>query len=552
MNSDPISRDIFQHELISVAEEMSVALRRAAFSSIIWDMLDYSCGLMLPNGDMIAQAQTIPSQLGIMPTAVKHVLAAIPIDQWHEGDVIICNDPYRGCTHTPDIVLFSPVFLEGTLIAISSTIAHHIDMGGKVPGTEASDSTEIFEEGLIFPPIKLIEQHRPNQAVFDILANNVRDPRASRGDLRAQIAGCRTGERRAHELCRRYGIERFGAYAQACLDYAETYLRRSLETLGNCQGHAVVLMEDDVASDEPMRVEVTVTVRDGRLSFDFTGTSPQRANGLNCPAASTTSMVNYAVKAVLAPDLPHNEGCNRPIAVKVPQGSLLAPNHPAAVSVRHMTQQAIADSVIKALAPLSPKTASACAHLSFPTFTAGGVDDRPLQARGGKQPYFLICDIIGGGMGGFEGGDGLDAVDTHGGYCALLSAEVMETMSPFRIWRTELVPNSGGPGKYRGGLAMLRDYEVLASDVTLSGYLQQTKAETAPWGFAGGGSGAVAKAMLAPGGNAERLLGSKFVALRMKKGERLRLVSAGGGGWGNSQDRPAELIEHDRVEGYVS
>ncbi|MGH6631344.1 MAG: hydantoinase B/oxoprolinase family protein, partial [Burkholderiales bacterium] len=217
-NIDPISRDVFQRQLVGIAEEMSMALRRAAFSSIIWDMYDYSCGLFTPAGEMMAQAETIPAQLGIMSTALSHITKAVPLETWKAGDVLVCNDPFRGCTHTMDIVLFSPVFVDGELVAITSTIAHHIDIGGKIPGTEAADNLEVFAEGLILPPLKLLDEGRPNQAIFDIIAANVRDPAACQGDLRAQIAGCRTGERRLAELYKRTGVARSKALVAACLD----------------------------------------------------------------------------------------------------------------------------------------------------------------------------------------------------------------------------------------------------------------------------------------------------------------------------------------------
>ena len=550
MSVDPVSRDIFQHELIGVAEEMSVALRRSAYSSIIWDMYDYACGLLLPNGDMIAQAETIPAQLGIMPTAVQHILEEIPLSEWNDGDVIVCNDPYRGCTHTMDIVLFSPVYFEGEIIAIASTIAHHIDIGGKVPGTEASDSVELFEEGLVLPPLKLLEGGEPNKAIFAIIKTNVRDPRASLGDLRAQIAGCRTGENRLRDLCKRHGKNRFHALAGACLDYTQTFIQSALNDIGEATNTACVLIEDDVSTDEPIRIQVAIAIRDGRLSIDFTGTSDQRDNALNCPASSTISMVHYAVKAVFAPGLPQNEGCNRPIDISVPEGCLLAPTHPAAVSVRHLTQQAVADSVIKALAPLAMTTVSAGAHVSFPTFCAGGVDDR--RPADQSQPYYVISDIVGGGMGGFQGGDGMNAIDTHGGNCATLSAEIMEQMSPFRILRAELIPDSGGAGAFRGGLGIRRDYQLLASSSIVSGYLQQSRPETLPWGFVGGGDGGPSAAVLNPGTNHEKPLSSKWVSLRMQTGDVLRLDGAGGGGWGNPAERATDKVEHDLREGYVT
>ncbi len=550
MSVDPVSRDIFQHELIGVAEEMSVALRRSAYSSIIWDMYDYACGLLLPNGDMIAQAETIPAQLGIMPTAVQHVLEEIPLSEWNDGDVIICNDPYRGCTHTMDIVLFSPVFFEGEIIAIASTIAHHIDVGGKVPGTEASDSVELFEEGLVLPPLKLLEGGEANKAIFAIIKTNVRDPRACLGDLRAQIAGCRTGENRMRDLCSRHGKEQFQALAEACLDYTQTFIENALNEIGEAGNEAHVLVEDDVATEEPIRIQVAVSIRDGRLKIDFAGTSEQRDNALNCPASSTISMVHYAVKAVFAPGLPQNEGCNRPIDIHVPEGSLLAPAYPAAVSVRHLTQQAVADAVIKTLAPLAADTASAGAHVSFPTVCAGGVDDR--HASDQPQPYYVIADIIGGGMGGYQDGDGMSAIDTHGGNCAILSAEIMEQMSPFRVLRSELIPDSGGSGEFRGGLGIRRDYQLLASSSIVSGYLQQSMPDCLPWGFEGGGKGGPSGAVLNPGTNHEKPLTSKWVSIRMQKGDVIRLNGAGGGGWGDPSERTADRVERDLREGYVT
>ena len=553
MRVDPVSRDIFQYELIGVAEEMSVSLRRSAYSSIIWDMYDYACGLLLPNGDMIAQAETIPAQLGIMPTAVQHILEEIPLSEWRDGDVIVCNDPYRGCTHTMDIVLFSPVFFEGEIIAIASTIAHHIDIGGKVPGSEAADSVELFEEGLVLPPLKLLEEGEPNNAIFSIIKTNVRDPRASLGDLRAQIAGCRTGENRLRDLCSRHGKEKFHALAEACLDYTQMYIQNALGDVDQANNQTSVLIEDDVSSNDPIRIQVAVSINDRRLNIDFSGTSEQRDNGLNCPASSTISMVHFAVKAIFAPGLPQNEGCNRPIDISVPQGCLLDPKYPAAVSVRHLTQQAVADAVIKALAPIVPDAASAGAHVSFPTFCAGGLDDRRNRDKPElSPPYYVISDIIGGGMGGFSDGDGMSAIDTHGGNCAILSAEIMEQMSPFRVLRSELIPNSGGPGTFRGGLGIRRDYELLGSSSIVSGYLQQSEPECLPWGFEGGGNGGPSSATLNPGTNHEKPLTSKWVAVRMQNGDVIRLDGAGGGGWGNPADRAGDWVELDLQEGYVT
>ncbi|MDE0416912.1 MAG: hydantoinase B/oxoprolinase family protein [bacterium] len=549
---DPISRDVFQHQVHGIAEEMSMALRRAAFSSIIWDMYDYACGLFTPEGDMLSQAETIPAQLGIMSTAIRYMFAKIPPQEWKPGDVIVCNDPYQGCTHTPDICLFSPVFSDGELVALTSTIAHHVDIGGKVPGSEGPDNLEVFAEGLILPPLKLLEEGRPNQAIFDILAANVRDPHGSAGDLRAQIAGCRTGERRLAELATRYGNARFREMCSACLAYNETYMRRAIANLGDGTWEAEVLMEDDVTSDEPIRLHARVTVSGDDITVDVSGSEPQRANGLNCPESSTLSMIHYAAKCVLAPDLPQNQGCDRPVHVVTKRGTVLDPVRPAAVSVRHITQQALADVVLKALAPVAGENAAAGCHTSFPSFVLGGFDERPEMANDdGTAPYYVIADIIGGGMGGAEGTDGLNAIDSHGGNCAILSAEIMETLSPVRVRQTALVPGSGGAGQFRGGLGIRREYEVIAGTGILTGYCQQTRPDTAPWGLHGGESGGTAAMIHNPDSAGEQSLQSKMVGVILRKGDVLRTQGAGGGGWGDPARRDPALLERDLAEGYV-
>jgi N-methylhydantoinase B len=550
-NVDPITRDVFQRALVGIAEEMSMALRRAAYSSIIWDMYDYACGLFTPDGEMMAQAKTIPAQLGIMSTALKHMYAAIPRETWKPGDVMVCNDPYRGCTHTMDIVLFSPVFVDGKLVAVTSTIAHHVDIGGKIPGTEAADNQEIFAEGLILPPLRLVDGGEPVQAIFDIVAANVRDPRGNLGDLRAQIAGCRTGERRIAELWKRYGSDEAAALTAACIDYAEIYMRRVVSDMPNGVYEAAVLMEDDVATDDPIRIKVAVTVAGDELTVDFAGTSAQRDNALNNPIASTISMVHYAVKCIVAPDIPQNEGCNRPVTLKVPSRSILNPDRPAAVSVRHLTQQMLADCVLRAMAPLAPTRASAGCQVAFPTFAAGGFDDRPGMRRDdGSAPYYVISDIIGGGMGGSAASDGMSAVDTHGGNCAILSAEVMETLSPFRVLRTELVPGSGGRGRHRGGLAIRRDYQMLSSKCIMGAYVQQTRPDTRPWGWDGGEPGRPAGIVLNPDSATAQKLKSKIYGLALKAGDVIRFEAAGGGGWGDPAERDREAGEADRAEGF--
>lgn len=551
-NYGSVDRDIFQHQAVGIAEEMSRALRRTAYSSIIWDSYDYACAVFRDSGEMLAQAKSIPCQLGIMSTALDHMLREIPLERWRPGDVLICNDPYRGCTHTPDLTLFSPVFSRGEIVAIASTIAHHIDIGGKVPSTTAVDNIEVFGEGLIFPPMRLIEEGAFNQTAMGFISANVRNPQACLGDLRAQIAGCRTAERRLERLAAGYGNDSFRQLGAECLDYGERYMRGALSELPPAVRTATVEMEDGVASEENLTLKATVTTGGEQIEIDFAGTSPQRAFALNCPWSSTVSMAVYAVKALTAPDLPQNDGFVRPIKVKAPSGTLLNPTRPAAVGSRQWTQQVVADVVLKALSEVTSANSAAGCHTSFPVFRAAGLDDRPGGLRDGSAPRrYVIMSMKGGGMGASAQGDGMNAVDTHASNCGLLSAEVMETLSPVRVLVSRLAPGSGGDGRHRGGLAIERDYEILSSEALVACQMQQASERTAPWGADGGRDGSPAAAAMNPGRPGESRLPARLPHTPMKRGDVVRMRSAGGGGWGDPRDRSPDARARDRAEGYV-
>lgn len=545
-----IDRDIFQAQLLGIAEEMSSALRRSAYSPIIWDMYDYSCAIFTADGEMLAQSETIPAQLGTMSTALEGVRKAIPTAQWRPGDILICNDPYRGCAHTSDFTLFCPVFHDGELIAISSTIAHHIDVGGHVPGTTALDSPEIFSEGIVIPPVKLAEGGTISEMVISFIRSNVRYPNPTLGDLQAQIAGCLTAERRLREVAGRYGAGGFAALAEATIDYGSRYARAMIAAFPDGVYQAETLIEDEIAQADFVRLRARLTVKGDTLDIDFVGTSDQRRFGLNCPWASTVSMARYAAKCVIAPDTPQNGGFDRSVRVSAPVGSLLNPAAPAAVGARHMTQQAVADVVLKAFAAAAPARSAAGSQIAFPVFRAEGHDDRARRPRRGAARY-IIADILGGGMGGSDTADGLNAVDTHGGNCGLLSAEVMETMSPIRVLRSALVPGSGGEGRHRGGLALERDYEFLAETTAASAKLQQMNAATAPWGIEGGGPGATGFAMLHPDTPRQKTIPAREQRFTFARGDTIRIRGAGGGGYGDPAQRRDEARGHDQAEGLV-
>lgn len=545
-----IDRDVLQYQLVGVANEMSEALRRTSYSSIIWDVYDYACALFSPNAEMLAQADTIPAQLGTMSTALRAMLKKHPLSKWRPGDVFICNDPYKGCTHTPDITVFSPVFNGGEIIAITSSIAHHVDIGGRVPQTTHIENTEVFGEGLIFPQMRIVKEGEYNEDVLDFISSNVRNPHACIGDLRAQIASCRTGEKRLEELAKRLGNGVFKELVSGILDYGEHYIRQVLSEIPGGVYEAEILNEDGVTSAELIKIKVKIEIKDREISLDFDGTSEQRPCALNCPWSSTVSMATYALKCLFAPSMPSNEGFNRPIKISAPLGSIVNPRRPAAVGGRHSLQQAVADVVIKALSPVAAERGAASAQISFPVFRATGIDTRN-SLPGEDEKRFMIMCIMGGGMGGSVKADGLDAVDTHGGNCALLSAEVMETLSPIRVLQSRLVPGSGGEGKHRGGLAIERDFEVLSHEALVASSLQQGSDETAPWGILGGKSGKPAGMLLNPETPVEKKLPSRFRHTLLKKGDVVRVRSAGGGGFGDPAERSAEDIARDQAQGYI-
>jgi N-methylhydantoinase B len=561
---------------------MSRALRRSAYSAIIYDMLDYSCAIFGPGGELISQAENLPAQLGVMSSVIQHLLRKFPPDQIHPGDLFIANHPYRGATHTNDIIIAAPVFYAAgrhasgsadeagsrggrpvpvsadkrapangdergpLLMGFAATNAHHMDVGGKTAATEAADAVELWQEGLLLPLVKLYRCGEPNRALLEVIEANVRVPKETLGDIRAQIAACRTGERRLLELCERYGAEMLQAYTQDLWNYTEAIVRNEIRRMAPGTYRAVGYMDPDLHGHARLRLETTVTICDDAIHVDFSGTAPQARGSVNCPLSSTISAVWYAVRCLIAADVQQNEGAYRPVSAYVPEGCLLNPVFPAPVSVRHLTEQKVADVMLQALRQARPERAAAGCSVSFPTFNIAG---RRYELG---EPY-MAADIVGGGMGGFAGGDGMSAIDTHMGNCAMMSAEAMEVEFPVRVLKTELVPDSGGAGEHRGGLALERRYELLADEANLSGrYADQTLEETRPWGAEGGLPGARAAVILNPGRPDQQELPGKGVDLPLRRGDVLALRSSGGGGWGDPLRRDRQAVQADVSNGYVS
>jgi N-methylhydantoinase B len=522
---NPIRLEVFKHLFASVAEEMGVVLRRTSYSPNIKERRDFSCALFDAAGQMIAQAAHIPVHLGAMPLSVQAAIAALDLGP---GDVAILNDPYRGGTHLPDITLVTPVFLSPSLFpslslspfAFAASRAHHADVGGMSPGSMPI-ARELIQEGVIIPPLKLVEAGRVNQGLLDLLLANVRTPEERAGDLRAQLAANATGARRMGELIARYGMADVEHQMQALVDYAERMTRRLLAGLPDGVYRFRDWMDDDGVDPEPAEITVAITIDGEQAIVDFSGTSPQRRGSINAVYAITLSAVLYAFRCLLGDDVPTNSGCLRPIRVIAPEGTLVNARRPAPVAGGNVeTSQRITDVLLGALAQAAPQRVPAASQGTMNNVTIGGWDSE----RG--QP-FAYYETIAGGMGARPGKDGADAIHTHMTNTLNTPVEALEYAYPLRVQRYEIRRPSGGAGQWRGGDGVRRDVELLAdAQVTL---LTERRV-FAPYGLAGGEPGQTGRNVLIRDGEEQALPGK--TTLVAQAGDVISVQTPGGGGWG--------------------
>ncbi|MCZ7572915.1 MAG: hydantoinase B/oxoprolinase family protein [Ardenticatenaceae bacterium] len=520
---DPITLELYRHRLAGVAEEMGITLRRTAYSPNIKERLDFSCAVFDRAGDLVAQAAHIPVHLGAMPASVAAALAAF--DRWAPGDLAMLNDPYQGGTHLPDITMISPVFLAGgpapTFFVASR--AHHADVGGMTPGSMPL-STEIFQEGLIIPPVKLDEAGQTNQALLALLLRNVRTPDERRGDLAAQRAAHAVGTRRLQELVARHGTAEVLVYTRHLQDYAERLTRAAIAAWPDGTYHYEDWIELEEATLVPVRVALTITGEE--ISFDFTGTAPAVPSSLNAVLAITRSACWYVVRCLVGEEVPVNAGCFRPAHVQAPAGCLVNARPPAAVAGGNVeTSQRIVDVVLGALAQALPERIPAASQGTMNNLTIGGLD--PHSGR-----PFAYYETVAGGMGASSEADGLSGVHVHMTNTLNTPVEALERAFPFRLQRYALRRGSGGAGRHRGGDGVIREYELLApATVTILSERRQR----APWGLAGGQPGAQGENVrIRPDGHEDRLPG-KWTG-RLAAGEHVRVVTPGGGGWGTPEE----------------
>ena len=540
--ADPITLEVVRNKLDGIANEMQSTLVRSSFSPIVKEGLDASASLFTLEGETLAQATAIPIHLATLIPVVRTVIGKFPVRTMREGDIYIMNDPYHGGTHLPDIALVMPIFSRGRPIAFSAAMTHHQDVGGMSPGSVPTNATEIYQEGIRIPPLKYRDGEEVNQTLVDLLALNVRVPETFMGDLNAQIAACSIGARRVEELAQRYGSNHLPAIAEELLRRSERLARGAIERMPDGRYHYVDWLDNDgVALDEPVRIEVTAVIEGDRVLVDFEGTSPQVRGPFNCVPSGAYAGAYFAVLAMTDSPIPINGGCFRPIELRLPEGSIVNPREPAPVNSRTSTIKRIAGSIIGALREARPADAPADAAAALHVLAFGG-------AREDGSRY-VVGELIASGSGASRGKDGVDVIETDGSNCMNLPVEALEMDVPIRMHRSELRPDSGGAGEFRGGLGITREYEVLSGEVVFTHRGERHRRPAR--GAAGGGPGACAHSVIRRADGEEEVIPSKTL-VRLQPGDRVEINTAGGGGYGDPAARRADRLAADLTGGKIS
>ncbi|MGB9233007.1 MAG: hydantoinase B/oxoprolinase family protein [Terriglobales bacterium] len=549
---DPIELEVFKNLYHSIAEEMGAALRRTSFSPNIKERRDYSCAVFDSLGQVIAMGDHMPVHLGSMPMSVA---AAIEQCSPEPGDVVMLNDPFRGGTHLPDITLVMPVYVRGkksgrrgrpphttTPDFYVASRAHHADVGGTYPGS-MGPCREIYQEGFRIPPVKIMRAGKIVPDVLALLLTNVRTPEEREGDLGAQIAACQTGAQRLAEICTRYGLSRTQRAAAGLIDYSEGLMRAFLATVPPGVYHAEDFLDDDGVEAKLVRIAVTIRVGQAAtkkspgetrppITIDFTGSDPQVAGAINAVEAITYSACFYVFRCLLCEDVPATAGPMRPIRVIAPPGTVVNAHPPAAVAGGNVeTSQRIVDVLLRALAQAIPDRIPAAAAGTMNNVTIGGIDLRSNDSRSNDlstgQP-FAYYETVAGGMGARPSKDGVSGVHTHMTNSLNTPAEALENAYPVRLRRYSLRPNSGGRGLHTGGDGIIREIEVLTdAQVTLLA----DRRTRGPYGLAGASDGAPGRTVVTRLDGSEEEIAGK-TSVRLRAGERVRIESPGGGGWG--------------------
>ncbi|GAA3524645.1 hydantoinase B/oxoprolinase family protein [Amycolatopsis ultiminotia] len=540
MIRDAVTFEVFRNAITGVADEMAITIMRTAHSQIVASSMDFSAALCDAHGRVLAQANTCPVHLGSVPDAMAAILAGFGEDV-RPGDVYLLNDPSLGGMHLPDLFVLAPVFAEAELLGFAVTVVNHADVGGWVAGSMAVQSTSIFAEGVQIPPSRLVDAGTLNETFLRLILRNVREPELVRGDLDAQLAACHAGAAGLLALAARHGVDGLHALSEELLDYSETLLRAALAEAVPGSYECTDHIDDDGLGSGPIPFHVKVTLSGTGIELDFTGSSPQVASALNATASFTRSASYAAVQGALAGDIPANSGFYRPFTFVIPEGSILDGRRPSARGARGLVAYRIIDTVLGALAPVFPERVPAAGD--------GGPDSVAIGVTGEDGGSAVLWDVLCGAWGARPDRDGVDGISPLGANLANTPVEELERTGHVRVDGYGYLPDTGGAGRFRGGLGTFRDMTILAGEASVQ--IRSDRRRFLPYGLAGGAAGTPSQNVLDPGGPGERLLESK-PHLVLPAGSRHRHVTAGGGGHGDPFTRDPERVRADVLDGKVT
>jgi N-methylhydantoinase B len=538
---DPVTQQIVGNALASIADEMATTIFRTAHSTVVRDGMDFSAAICDANGETVAQGVTVPFHLGSVPHAMSTLLAKWG-DDLHPGDVFVMNDPFDGGIHLQDIFVFKPVFSGARLIGFATTTAHHGDVGGRLPGSSACDNTEIFQEGIRLPWLRLYDRGEPVDTIFEVIRANVRIPRMTLGDLAAQVAATSVAERALQELAERHGPDRLADLMTALIEYTERLVRQEISGWPDGTANFTDYLDSDGIERRDVHVTATVTIDGDEITADLTDASPMVRGSLNSTRSFVQACVYQAVRCALTVDIPNTSGAFRPIHVLTKPGTIAEVVMPGASSMRGVTGFRVLDAVNGALAQLIPDRVP-----------AAGEGGNTLAIFGADRPdgtgRFVFYELVVGTWGGTPEDDGNDGVTNPASLAANVPVEVAEAEFPVRVERYGLVPDSGGAGEHRGGLAVERVWRCLTPDTSL--IVRSDRAAHAPYGLQGGAPGSLSSNVLLKRDGSEIVLPSMF-STAIDEGDVYVHRTAGGGGWGDPCRRDRARIAADVADGKVS
>ncbi|MEM7344510.1 MAG: hydantoinase B/oxoprolinase family protein [Chloroflexota bacterium] len=542
-NIDPFTLEIIKAKLLAIASEMSVVLARTSMSPIIYEVLDFACGITDADGQVIAQANGLTLFTGTFLAQVQSVIQKFGPERIKPGDIFMTNGPYDGGTHTCDIALVMPIFVEDEVVAFSVSITHWTEVGGKTPGSVSPDATEIYQEGLQFPIIHIVKEGQIVEEVVEIIQANVRLPLMSIGDLNAGIAACRIAGRRLVELGERYGIDDVRYAFTGILDHGERLARLAIRQIPNGVYHAQDIIDGDGITDEDIPVQVKITVEDESMTLDFTGCSAQRPGPINCAYGALLSACKTIFKAITDPQAPSNEGWFRPYKIIIPDGTVFSATRPAPTGWYYEASAYASELVWKALAPVLSDRLTVGSYLSLCATYLGGIDDKSGEVWVHPEPH----------NGGWGAGDGIDGqnglIATTDGDTYNYPVELLESKFPLLVDRYALNEgDEGGAGKWRGGLGLIREYRLINSQAFLHASMGRNKIR--PWGMQEGHSGTNNYVELIR--DNEVIPFSRVSYYPLQEGDVVRVLTGRGGGYGDPKERSPQQVAADVKDGYIS